>query len=68
MITTKVTKEFSSNIKGETRSINYNKNEEENGHTAVSIVTTEQSALFEEGYFSLYECDNAIRDNVVLSN
>ena len=54
-----MTKEVRSKTQGETRSIN--KKEDEN-------CNTEESASYEEGYFSLYECNNAIRDNVVLSN
>ena len=54
-----MTKEVRSKTQGETRSIN--KKEDEN-------CNTEESASYEEGYFSLYECDNAIRENVILSN
>ena len=54
-----MTKEVRSKTQGETRSMK--KNEHENCYT-------EESASYEEGYFSLYECNNAIRDNVVLSN
>ena len=57
-----MTKEVRSKTQGETRNIN--KKEDENCNTEES----QESASYEEGYFSLYECNNAIRDNVVLSN
>ena len=53
--------ESSSKTKKETRSIEKNENRDGNGN--IMDFNVEDRDSFEEGYFSLYECDRAILSN-----